>query len=457
MKPSERVLLVEDEEFVRESMTEVLEAEGLGVTCARTVAEAREVLAKERVDLVLTDLRLPGGDGMQLLGGEEDAGGPPVVMITGHGTVDDAVVAMKQGAYDFLQKPIAPEQLSIVVRRALEHGRVVRELHRLRDSVDRERSGRSLVGSSARMQGVRDLVAQVAPTSATVLIRGESGTGKELAAAEVHRLSDRAQGPLVLVNCAAVPTSLFESEFFGHRRGAYSGAHADREGRFAEAAGGTLVLDELHTLSAEVQAKLLRVLETGEYQMLGESRTRVVDTRIVAVTNMDLEQLIDDGSFRSDLYYRLNVFPLELPPLREHKEDLPEIAAELLARGGKVAGGGSVELDADALSLLGAYDWPGNVRELRNVLERAAILSLPGKRIEADVLRRVLAPPPGRAGAEPRTLNLRERLEATERDLLREALARSGGSRKEAARMLGLDPKNMSYYLRKHDLADPVP
>ena len=463
MKPAVRILLVEDEEFVRNSMTEVLTAEDFEVVTAETVRAGLEIFGRERVDLVLTDLRLPDADGQTLV---EDAGvqasSTPVIVITGHGTVEDAVAAMRAGAFDFLQKPVGADPLVLAVRRALEHGRLVSEVGRLRSAARRTRGTRSLVGDSAAMQEVRRVIAQVAPTDATVLVSGESGTGKELVAAEVHHSSARADGPLVLVNCAAIPASLFESEFFGHRRGAFSGAYADRTGRFAEAAGGTLVLDEVHTLPAEVQAKLLRVLETGEYQMVGESRTRVVDVRIVALTNEDLKKLVDEGEFRSDLYFRLDVFPVRMPALREHTDDVEAIAGELFARARARSGAAAVpelELDAEALAVLRGYAWPGNVRELRNVLERAAILAHPEGRVDATLLRSILAAASeARPGSEGEVADgdydLRRRLDRAEQRFLQQALDAAGGSKKEAAELLGIDPKNISYYLRKHELRD---
>ncbi len=457
MKNPTRILLVEDEEFVRESMLAVLTGEGFEVCAEESVDAALARFAREPVDVVLTDLRLPGKSGMDLVAAPAIAeSAAPVIVITGHGTVDDAVQAMRSGAFDFLQKPIGPDQLLLAVRRALEHGRLLGEVDRLRRVAKRVRGERALVGSSAVMEDVRRMIEQVAATDATVLVSGESGTGKELVAAELHRLSSRAEAPLVLVNCAAVPAPLFESEFFGHRRGAFSGAYDDRTGRFAEAAGGTLVLDEIHTLPAEVQAKLLRVLETGEYQMVGESRTRVVDVRIVAVTNADLKALVDDGSFRSDLFFRLDVFPIRIPPLRQHSEDIPEISRELFARARARTSHGEVPVelvDEEALAVLRDYDWPGNVRELRNVLERASILAQRDGRLDAALLRSIL----GAAESRPRAdtdLDLRKGLESAERRFLEDALRSAQGGKKEAARLLGIDPKNLSYYLRKHGLTD---
>ncbi len=450
MAQPDLVLIVEDEEFVRDSLVEVLRVHGIQALTAESVDRAETLLAQESVSVVLTDLRMPGRDGLELLRGMEGSS-TPVIMLTGHGTVDEAVAAMKAGAYDFVQKPVDAEQLILVLRRAQEHGRLLDEVQRLRNAMAQQREERALAGTSAPMAQVRRLIEQVGPTDATVLVTGESGTGKELVAAGIHAKSGRVQGPLVQVNCAAIPESLFESEFFGHRRGAFSGAHADRDGRLAEAEGGTLVLDEIETLAPDVQAKLLRVLENGEYQVVGDSRTRKMDVRIIAVSNEDLAARVEAGDFRRDLYYRLNVFPIEMPPLRDHLEDVGEIAQELFARIQARIGTPAPSLGEEALAELRSYTWPGNVRELRNVLERATILQGQGQPIEADLLRTILKG----ASASSKSLDdldLRSRSEALERELVREALLRADGSKKEAARLLGIDPKNLSYYLRKHNL-----
>ncbi len=458
MKGRQRVLIVDDETYVRDSLAEVARTLGFDVTGVGSVAEARAQLASRPFDVILTDLRLPEGSGLDLLG---EGGGVPVVVITGHGGVSDAVDAMKAGAYDFVQKPIEPEQLGLILSRGIQHRGLVEEVHSLRETVRDLRGPRLLAGASAPMARVRELIAQVAPTEATVLVTGESGTGKELVANEVHRLSARSTRSLVRVNCAAVPENLFESEFFGHRRGSFSGAVSDRKGRFAEAEGGTLVLDEIGTLHLDMQAKLLRVIESGEYQVVGESATSVADVRLVAITNEDLPALVADGRFRDDLYYRLNIFPIQLPPLRSHREDVPEIVEQLLvrARDGTWtrASGGANALDSDALAVLESYPWPGNVRELRNVLERALILASPGRPLDAALFRAILEPTlpltgPDQPDAAGGDLNLRARLDMLERDLVQRALAQAGGVKKEASRMLGIDPRNLGYYLRKHDL-----
>jgi DNA-binding NtrC family response regulator len=441
-----RILVVDDEDYVRRSLAEVLLAEGLEVLEASSAEEAAGVAAREDLDVVLTDLRLSSADGMWLLEQvRAQDPGLPVVLFTGAGSVADAVQAMKAGAFDFLVKPVDPGALVVLVRRASEHKALLAEVGHLRREVSQLRGPRVLVGSSPAMERVRTAVAQVAPTDATVLIAGETGTGKELVADAIHRASRRAAGPLVELNCAAVPGELFESELFGHRRGAFTGAVGDRRGRFAEAEGGTLVLDEVGTLTPAMQAKLLRVLETGGYQLVGESRTRQADVRVIAVTNEDIEQRVTAGSFRADLYYRLNVFPLELPPLRARKEDLPELARHLLAPIRRAPG----ELEADALGVLAAYDWPGNVRELRNVLERATILAGPDAPPDAELLARLLGADAPPAGAPS---GLRAQLDARERELVAEALTRTEGRRREAAELLGIDPRNLGYYLRKHGI-----
>jgi len=455
LKSKERVLIVDDEAYVRDSMAEIARGEGWAVGTAESVDEALEQLGEAAFQTVLTDLRLPGRDGMALLAAAKERDpGLPVVVITGHGTVGDAVEAMKAGAYDFIQKPIDPDQLVLVLRRALERRRLLGEVDTLRATIHDIHRSRELIGSSPAMQRVRELVAQVAPTDTTVLVTGESGTGKELVAAEIHRLSRRSAERMVRVNCAAIPDTLFESEFFGHRRGAFSGAISDRVGRFAEAEGATLVLDEIGTLHLDMQAKLLRALESGEFQVVGDSRTHVADARVVAITNEDLTARVREGAFRKDLYYRLAIFPIQMPPLRMHKEDVAEIALALLARIGEGtwAHGEAPALSDEVLDVLGSYDWPGNVRELRNVLERAVILAN-RRPLDVGLFRGILESAMPTVGGAARTedLNLRARLDALERDLLVAALARTGGRKKDAAQLLGIDPKNLGYYFRKHE------
>ncbi|MBM3988367.1 MAG: sigma-54-dependent Fis family transcriptional regulator [Planctomycetes bacterium] len=452
-----RILIVDDERYVRESLVELLGLEGYACMAAGSLPEALEQVMSFSPAVVLSDLSMPSGSGIELLGAIRRAGSHlPVVLMTGVGTVRDAVAAIQSGAYDFLQKPVDAGQLRLVLRRAVEHQELVREVRTLRE-VAQSGGGRQLVGSSGAMAAVRQLMEQVAATDATVLVTGESGTGKELVAEQLHLRSARARKPLVRVNCAAIPATLFESEFFGHRRGAFSGAVTDRTGRFAEAEGGTIVLDEIGTLPGEMQAKLLRVLENGEYQVVGESRTRVSDARVIALTNEALPERVQKGEFRADLYYRLNVFPIALPPLRAHREDIPEIALALLGSTLARAGG----LGPGAAEVLASHDWPGNVRELRNVLERAAIVGGSGP-LDARLLRALIEPAfagtalaPGASGGDD--FHLRHNLDALEKQLLQRALEKCEGRKKDAAALLGIDARNMGYYLRKHGLSDLPP
>ncbi len=454
----QRVLVVDDEDFVRESLVDLLESEGFATVSASSGSQALEALETVKVSVVVSDLRMPGMDGLVLLqAAKRQASELPVILLTGAGTIADAVQAMKAGAFDFIQKPVDPEQFVVLVRRAVEHRDLVSEVKYLRGAFEELRGPTDMIGNSLALSQVRALIAQVAPTDATVLVTGESGVGKELVAAEVHRASARARGVLVRVNCAAIPENLFESEFFGHRRGAFTSAISDRAGRFAEAEGGTLALDEIGTLRHDMQAKLLRVLETGEYQVVGESRLRVADVRILSSTNEDLPARVRDGAFRKDLYYRLNVFPIHVPPLRHRREDVPLIAEHFVAlfrrRSGKASQTSQIRLTKDATELLSAQEWPGNVRELKNVIERACILSSADP-IDASIFRGILAAPAFLETAAEGNLHIRRRVETLERELISEALTRCGGKKREAAQLLGIDPKNFGYYLRKQGLSE---
>jgi DNA-binding NtrC family response regulator len=464
MSRGSRVLVVDDEVFVRDSLCAILKSEGFVTGTASSSVEALRLLAKERFEAIVTDLRMPGGDGLSLLSEARQRGvAIPIILITGVGTVAEAVAAMKTGAFDFLQKPVDPAELVLVVQRAVEHHALLAEVRELRDTVAGLRGPRVLVGSSPAMANVKSSIAQVAPTDATVLITGESGTGKEIAAEQIHGLSGRADKGLTWVQCATLTEMTFESELFGHRKGATPGALADRIGRFAEAAGGTLVLNEIGTLSSAMQAKLLRVLETGEYQVAGDASVEHADVRVIATTNEDLAAKVKSGAFRSDLYYRLAQFPIEMPALRNHKQDIGEISENLLSRARATARGGSARLSIEARELLASYGWPGNVRELRNVLERAVIVSDKDE-LDAGLFAGILestSSSPFSTGAtaatgslEPREFHLRTNLDAAEREIVLRALTQSKGKKKEAANLLGIDPRNLGYYLRKHKITD---
>jgi DNA-binding NtrC family response regulator len=446
------VLLVDDEAYVRESLAELLTRRGFDV---RTAEDGERALAPELLegcDVVITDLRLPGLGGRELVRAlVERRPGLPVLVLTAHGAISSAVECLRAGAADYLLKPTDAAALLVALERALERAARGRELAFLRQGERAAPDAPRLIGESPAWREVMQLVETVAPSDTTVLLEGETGTGKEEVARRMHRLSPRAAQALVVVNCAAIPPELFESELFGHRRGAFTGATADRDGRFRVADGGTLVLDELNSLPLVAQAKLLRVIEDGTFERVGESRPTRVDVRLVCATNADLDREVREGRFRADLLYRIKVVPIRLPPLRERAGDIRLLAeafvAELAARFGRVIRG----LEPEALAALEAYPWPGNVRELRNVLERAVLLER-GPFVTRAILP--LAPAPGAPtpdvdGAE---LNLRRRLTAAERATLVAALERARGVRKEAAALLGVDDRNLSYYLRKHGL-----
>jgi DNA-binding NtrC family response regulator len=448
-----RVLVVEDEAYVRDSLVAVLRAKGFEVEPAAAAAEALALVAKAPVDIVLSDLRMPGADGLELVR-RLQAVSPeiPVVILTGHGTVASAVECLRAGASDYVLKPVDPEALDVCLQRALDARSLRRELRYLRGAVAAEGEP---VGETPAWRKVMAMVDSAAATDATVLLLGESGTGKELLARCLHQRSPRAAGPFVRVNCAAIPLDLWESEFFGHRKGSFSGAAADREGRFQLAHRGTLLLDEVGAMPAAGQAKLLRAIQDGEFDRLGDERPTRVDVRIVASTNSDLEGEVKQGRFRADLFYRLNVVRIPVPPLRERKDDIPRLAQLAVDEVSARLGRPTAFIPPETLAELRAYPWPGNVRELRSVIERALILD-PARGLESlDLLPSPVAgAAEGEAGSPAGDLNLRQALNRLEKDLLLEAQRRAGGVRKDAARLLGIDPRNFAYYLRKHGLAD---
>ncbi|MEX0891644.1 MAG: sigma-54 dependent transcriptional regulator [Gemmatimonadota bacterium] len=441
-----RVLIVDDEPNIRRMLGSLLVEEGHAVRTAATGEEAVETVAEDEPDVVLLDLMLPGANGLEVLEIlRERHPTVPVVMMSGRATLSDAVRATKLGAFHFIEKPLSPEAVVVTVASAAELRRA-RELSR---ELAAELGGdRRLVGSSPAMEAVRAAVARMAPTEARVLITGESGTGKELAATAIHEGSPRAGGPFVRVNSAAIPRELVESEMFGHEKGAFSGAVAARRGRFELADGGTLFLDEVADLGPEAQAKLLRALEVGEFERVGGERPVRVDVRVLAATNRDLGAAIAAGSFREDLFYRLNVLPLHMPPLRERREDIPELVAHFLERLRVRHGFTPPRLSAAAMSRLRAYDWPGNARELANLCERLAILH-PDRQVEGEELAPLLG-----EGGPPRAdladgAPLAERLDSYERDIIEASLDEAAGNVAEAARRLSTDRANLYRRMRR--------
>ncbi len=451
--PRATILVVDDEPYVRDSLATLLGRRGYDV---RTAGGAEEALRTENLDgadLVISDLKMPGQDGATLLGRlAKTEPELPVIVLTGHGTVSSAVECLKLGAVDYLLKPVDPDELMVVLDRALGQTGLKRELAFLRGR-DRNRAASSEpdrpLGRSEGWRQVLEMAEMVAPTDTSVLLMGESGTGKEEVAKHIHRRSRRASGPFVPVNCAAIPTDLFESEFFGHRRGAFTGALEDRVGRFKIAHQGTLLLDEVDALPAVAQAKVLRVLQDGRFERVGDSRPTSVDVRLISASNSDLAAEVEAGRFRADLFYRLNVMTVHIPPLRERPEDVRVFAEAFLAEAAAQMGKEVPEIEPEALAALEAYPWPGNVRELRNVIERGVVLEqgerLTPASLPADV--RTLR-------GEAPELNLRASLLAEERRLLETALERAGGVRRRAAELLGIDERNVSYFLKKHGLGN---
>ncbi len=461
MKPRGTVLVVDDEAYVRDSLAAMLEGRGFRVRAAGSLAEAMEPARLAGVDTVLTDLKMPGEGGLELvrrLAAEQPR--LPVVVLTAYGNVRSAVECMQAGASDFLLKPTDPDELTLVLDRALARTGRERELEYLRSRAGGAPARPAPLGVSPGWRRVLELVEVAAPTDTSVLLLGESGTGKEEVARLLHARSRRAAGAFVPVNCAAIPAELFESEFFGHRRGAFTGAVADRDGRFRIAHRGTLLLDEIDALPPVAQAKVLRVLQDGTFERVGDSEPTWVDVRVICASNADLPALVERGGFRPDLYYRINVLTVAIPPLRERREDIPVLAQAFLEEYAARLARPVRSIAPEALTALASYSWPGNVRELRNVIERGVLLAR-GETLGVEVLPLAAggsaAAVPAPAAGENRPLRLREALAGEERRVLEEALRRAGGVRREAARLLGIDERNMAYYLKKHGLMERAP
>jgi two-component system response regulator HydG len=448
-----RILVVEDNASLRsgvalalrESWSDVEEA-GSGDTA---LARLRDPDV-ESFDVIVTDVRLPGADGLAVLrAARERDPRTSVLLMTAYGSIETAVEAMRSGAFDFVQKPIDLEQIELRVARAVEHRRLLAEVTELRAERAARAAALEIVGESPALRAAVDLALRVAPTRSTVLVTGETGTGKELIASLIHRSSPRADGPLVKVNCAALPETLLESELFGHERGAFTGADRQRIGRFEQADGGTLFLDEVGDMSPATQAKLLRVLQDQEFQRLGGTRVLRTDVRLISATNQDLAERMREGSFREDLFFRLNVIRIHLPPLRERPDDLLALAHHFLQRFARELGRPLRGFSEEALARIRGHAWPGNVRELHNTLERGVLLA-DGPRIEAADLAL-----PGRPGEEPAQgwrpelpeggISLRE----LERRVVLEALQRSRFLQKDAAKLLGISRRKLNYMIRR--------
>jgi two-component system response regulator AtoC len=444
-----RLLIVDDDARLRRVLQILAQKIGLDCVAAARVDEALHSFRAERSDLVITDLKMPGKDGIEFLRELRAIDTEvPVIVLTAYGTVTTAVEAMKLGAVDYLQKPFDVDALELVIRRALDLSRFRLENRFLREQAQETRRFGAMIGQSSAMLPVFELIQQVAPTRSPVLITGETGTGKELVARAIHELSPRKEKLFVPLNCTAIPADLLESELFGHVRGAFSGALSDRTGKFHAADEGTLFLDEIGDMDVRLQAKLLRVLQEGVIEPLGTNRRVAVDVRIVSSTNRDLERGILEGKFREDLYYRLNVFHVQLPPLRERREDIPTLAETFLAEFTRDLGKPAVQLTPKAIALLQGYSWPGNIRELRNLMERAAVLCKDDA-VGALLIRSFL---PAETIPPRADLNLDSALADLERQLILTALTTSADNKVAAAKLLGIGERTLWTKLKKHGL-----
>ncbi|MGD0264227.1 MAG: sigma-54 dependent transcriptional regulator [Candidatus Methylomirabilota bacterium] len=449
-----KILVIDDDESLRRVLEYNLAQEGYAVLTASSGEQGLDLLKKERADLVVTDVRMPGMDGLQVLEGVRKVDpNVQVIILTAFGTIEMAVEAMKAGAFHYISKPFNRDELKLTIKKALQLKELERENVTLREEL-KERSGLdAIIAESPPMAQVLELVIRVAPTETTVLILGESGTGKELIARAIHGRSPRAHGPFVPVNCAAIPETLLESELFGHVRGAFTGAIRDRVGKFEAAEGGTVFLDEIGEMRPDLQVKILRVLEERMLERVGDNKLIRVDVRVLAATNKDLSKAIQAGEFREDLYYRLNVVPLQIPPLRERREDIRPLAQHFLKRLGASP---RLTIAPEAFRALESYDWPGNVRELENALERAMIFHRGDLISLADLPETIRAPKAKEAAPLPVSLpEAGLSLEEVEKELILRALQKHDWNQSRAARYLGITRHTLLYRIEKHNIARP--
>ena len=446
------ILLADDEEKILKTLGRALRDDGHEVITASNAKDATRLLSERSVDLLVIDFLMPDRTGLdvirELAASTPESERPAVVMMTAHGSIESAVEAMKLGARDYLQKPFEVDELLVLARRALEDQRARTGLRYLLSERDAEFNHYGIIG---RSRAILDVIARaelVAESKSTVLVTGETGTGKELVARAIHARSAQRTMPMIKVNCAAIPETLLESELFGHVRGAFTGATFTKKGRFALAEGGTIFLDEVGTISLSVQAKLLRVLQDREFEPLGAERTQKVDVRVITATNRDLRLLVSEGKFLEDLFYRLNVIPIQMPPLRERREDIPLLVEHFVRRFAERTGKKIDGVDDKAMTELSRYEWPGNVRELENTIERAVVLSVEPLLTSRTVwLMSATATP---AAAAVPSLKLHQNLEWAERETMRRALEQARGVKKDAAELMGISQRALSHYLAKY-------
>ena len=452
---SERILIVDDEEGMRRLLSRVLTREGYETSAVGSGAEALRLVASERFDLVVTDIKMPEMDGLQLLAElKEYEPSLPIIVITAYGTIENAVQALRSGAYDYIAKPFENDEIKLTVAKAFERERLLAENRYLHAELEGRYDFSGIVGGSLAMQQVYDMASSVAVSNANVLITGESGTGKELLARSIHYSSLRKEKPFVVLNCAAISEGVLESELFGHEKGAFSGALDTRKGRFERADQGTLFIDEVAEMSMAAQVKLLRVIQEHEFERVGGNKTISVDVRIVAATNKKLEDQVKNGNFREDLYYRLNVVNINVPPLRSRREDVEPLSRFFLEKYTSETGKKITDLSPRALSCLLAHDWPGNVRELQNAIERAVVLSKGSVLTPRDF-------PQGMQGDDQICLQIPEKggsltdiLEDLERQLIIQTLQREDGSQTRAAETLGIKRTTLRYKMEKYRMID---
>lgn len=452
-----KILIVDDEPLTRKSLYEILKYEYYRVSTASNGKEALRAIAEEHPDIVITDLKMPDINGLELLKKiREMNNGTAVVLITGYGSIDTAVAAMKEGAFDYITKPILDNEIKIVIQRIFEQKKILEENRVLKKRLAKTvRSNfHGIIGQNHKMQKIYDLIETIASTNATVLIQGESGTGKKMIAQAIHYSDNhRKNKNFVEVSCGALPETLLESELFGHIKGSFTSAIKDRQGRFELADGGTIFLDEIDAFSPKLQVKLLRVLQEGEFERVGDVKTLRVDVRVIAATNQNLSVLIKNGQFREDLYYRLNVIPISLPPLRERKDDIPLLVEHFLKKCSQKLKRSVTDISEEVMHLLIQYDWPGNVRELENIMERAVILSR-GERIERENLPEFFHEMSvSEEQISHRTsCSLKDALKSSEKKIIEEALRDSGGNRKKAAKRLGINRTTLYNKMKEYGL-----